>query len=79
MRGPLIGGKNFQLPLDKEASSRRGLGGVPKERGVSCFFRESKGENGGVRKRLIFKYGKVLFMEKGVQTRAWKEVVCSST
>jgi hypothetical protein len=27
------------------------------------FLRESKGENGGVRKRLIFKYGKVLFMK----------------
>jgi hypothetical protein len=64
MRGPLIGEKDFQLPLDKEASSRRGLGGVPRERGVSCSFGESKGENESVRKRLVLKYGKVLFMEK---------------
>jgi hypothetical protein len=64
MRGPLIGGKDFQLPFDKESSSRRGLGGVPRGRRVSCFLGESKGENGGLRKRLILKYGKVLFMEK---------------
>jgi hypothetical protein len=38
MRGPLIGGKDFQLPLDKEASSRRGLGGVPREnKNILCF------------------------------------------
>jgi hypothetical protein len=30
MRGTLISGKDFQLPLDKEASSRRGLGGGTK-------------------------------------------------
>jgi hypothetical protein len=60
MRGPLISRRNFQLPLDKEASSRRG---TKEERNV-FFFGESKGENGGVRKRLVLKYGKVLFMEK---------------
>jgi hypothetical protein len=38
MRGPLIGGKDFQLPLDKEASSRRGFGGVPRvKRNILCF------------------------------------------
>jgi hypothetical protein len=41
-----------------------GLGGVPRRRGISFFFGENKGENGGVKKRLVFKYGKVLFMEK---------------
>jgi hypothetical protein len=44
MRGPLIGGKDFQLPLDKEANSRRGFGGVPKEKKSICFLGESKGE-----------------------------------
>ncbi len=44
MRGPLIGGKDFQLPLDKETSSRRGLGRVPKKKGVSCVWGKSKGE-----------------------------------
>jgi hypothetical protein len=34
------------------------------------FFGESKGENGGVRKRLVFKYGKVLFMEKVCATKS---------
>jgi hypothetical protein len=28
------------------------------------FLGGNKGENGGVRKRLVFKYGKVLFMKK---------------
>jgi hypothetical protein len=46
--GPLIGGKDFQLPLDKEASSRRGLGGVPKEkRNILCFWGKIKEKNGG--------------------------------
>jgi hypothetical protein len=38
MRGPLISEKDFQLPLDKEASSRKGLGGVPRgKRSILCF------------------------------------------
>jgi hypothetical protein len=38
MKGPLIGGKDFQLPLDKEASLRKGLRGVPREkRSILCF------------------------------------------
>jgi hypothetical protein len=46
--GPLIGGKDFQLPLDKEASSRRGLGGVPKEKmNILCFWGKIKEKNGG--------------------------------
>ncbi len=44
MRGPLIRGKDFQLPLDKEASSRRGLGRVPRGRGISCVWEKNKGE-----------------------------------
>jgi hypothetical protein len=43
MRGSLIDGKDFQLPLDKEASSRRGLGGVPRgKRSILCFGRKQK-------------------------------------
>jgi hypothetical protein len=45
MRGPLIGGKDFQLPLDKEASSRRGvLEGYQGGRRVSYVLGKSKGE-----------------------------------
>jgi hypothetical protein len=52
MRGPLIGGKDFQLPLDKEASSRRGLGGVPRERrSILCFGEKAREKNGSVSKR----------------------------
>jgi hypothetical protein len=64
MRGPLINGKDFQLPLDKEASSRRGLGRVPTRKNVSCVLGKRKGKNGSVRKKLILKYGKVFFMKK---------------
>jgi hypothetical protein len=63
MRGPLIGGKDFQLPMDKEASSRRGLGGVPRgKRSILCFWGKAKEKNESVRKKLVLKYGKVLFM-----------------
>ncbi len=52
MRGPLIGGKDFQLPLDKEASSRRGFVGVlKKKRSILCFREKTKEKNGSVRKR----------------------------
>ncbi len=64
MRGPLIGGKDFQLPFDKEAAQGGVLEGYQGGEEVSCFLGENKGKNGGVRKRLVLKYGKVLFMEK---------------
>ncbi len=40
------------------------LEGYRGERSILFFLGESKGENGGVRKRLVLKYGKVLFMGK---------------
>jgi hypothetical protein len=65
MRGPLIGGKDFQLPLDKEASSRRGSWrGTKGEEEYLVFWGKAKEKNGVVKKRLVLKYGKVLFMEK---------------
>ncbi len=61
----MIGGKDFQLPLDKEASSRRGLGEVPRgKKSILCFGGKKKGKNGSVKKRLVLKYEKVLFMKK---------------
>jgi hypothetical protein len=41
MRGPLIDGKDFQLPLNKEASSRRG---TKEERSILFFLGENKGK-----------------------------------
>jgi hypothetical protein len=80
MRGPLIGWKDFQLPLDKETSSRRGLGGVPRgEEEYLVFWEKTKEKNGNVRKILVFKYGKVLFMKKMCATKSMEGVVCSST
>jgi hypothetical protein len=47
------------------------------ERGVFCFLEEGKGGEWNVRRRLVLMCRKVLFMERCVQIRAWKEVVCS--
>jgi hypothetical protein len=42
MNGPLIGEKDFQLPLDKEVSSRRSEG-VPREKkSILCFGEKKK-------------------------------------
>jgi hypothetical protein len=77
MRGPLIGRKDFQLPLDKEnnlkeGSSRRTKG----ERGILCFVERKRGE-GKYGKDIGSYVGKGVVHEKKkyVQTRAWKEVV----
>jgi hypothetical protein len=52
MRGPLIGGKDFQLPLDKEASSRKGSWrGTKGEEEYLVLGGKAKGKNGSVRKR----------------------------
>ncbi len=75
----MIGGKDFQLPLDKESKLKVHLGGVPNEgEKYLVFWGKKKEKNGSVRRRLIFMCGKVLFkkkIKKCVQTRAWKEVV----
>jgi hypothetical protein len=45
-------------------SSRKGHGGLLRERGVSYVGGRGKEENECVRKRLVLMCGKVLFMEK---------------
>jgi hypothetical protein len=40
------------------------LEGYQGGRGVSCVLGKRKEKNGSVRKRLVLKYGKVLFMKK---------------
>ncbi len=59
----MISGKDFQLPLDKEASSRRGTKG---EEEYLVFWGKTKEENGSVRKRLVLKYAKGVVHEKDV-------------
>ncbi len=63
----------------RKTISRRGLGGVPKEKGISCVLWKEKKEKESMEKRLVLMWEKVLFMKrkKNVHTRAWKEVVCS--
>jgi len=48
----------------KGISSRKGHGGLPREKIVSCVGGKGKEENECVRKILVFMCGKVLFMEK---------------
>jgi hypothetical protein len=45
-------------------SSRKGHGGSPRKRGVSCVRERGKEKNECVRKILVLMCGKVLFMEK---------------
>jgi len=45
-------------------SSRRGHGGLRRERGVFCVGERGKEENECVRKRLVLMCGKELFMKK---------------
>ncbi len=45
-------------------SSRKGHGGLPRERGVSCVGGREKEEKECVKKRLVLMCGKVLFMKK---------------
>jgi len=45
-------------------NSRRGHGGLPRERGISCVEGNGKEENECVRKILVLMCGNVLFMKK---------------
>jgi hypothetical protein len=79
MRGPLIGRKDFQLPLDKENNLKEGSWKRTKgKRDILCFV-EGKGGEGKYGKEINSYVGKGVVHEKKkyVQTRAWKEVVCS--
>jgi hypothetical protein len=66
MKRPLInwrgGFRSFHWA--KGTSSRKGHGGLPREKGVSWVGGRQKEENECVRKRLILMCGKVLFMKK---------------
>ncbi len=43
------------------------------------FFWGKQRRNGGVRKRIVLKYGRCCSWKRCVQTRTWKEVVCNNT
>ncbi len=74
-----MGGKISNFHWTRRIISRRGLGGIPRERGISCVFVEGKGGKGKYGKEINSYVGKDVIHEKKkyVQTRAWKEVVCS--
>jgi hypothetical protein len=49
----------------RRASSRTGLGGVPRrKRNILCFWEKKKEENESVRNILVLMCGRVLFMKK---------------
>ncbi len=64
MRGPLIGRKDFQLPLDKENNLKeRSWRRTKGKRNILCFV-EGKGGEGKYGKDISFYVGKVLFMKR---------------
>jgi len=56
------GFRNFHWT--RGTSSKKGHGGLPRERRVSCVGGRGKEEKECVRKRLVIMCGKVLFMKK---------------
>jgi hypothetical protein len=46
------------------------LESTKEKRSILCIGGKKKGENGGVRKRLVLKYGKVLFMKKMCENKS---------
>ncbi len=78
MRGPLIGGKEFQTSIGQGEQAQGGSRKCTKEgEEYLVFCGKKKVENESVRKILVFLCGNVLLKRKDVQTKAWKEVVCS--
>jgi hypothetical protein len=74
--GPLIGGKDFQLPLDKvnnlkEGSWRR----TEREKSILCFV-EGKEEKESMEKRLILMWEKLLFMKRKICANKSMEGSC---
>jgi hypothetical protein len=62
MRGPLIRKKDLQLPLARRTISRRGLGGVLREREIFYVLWKEKEEKENMEKRLVLMW--VLFMKR---------------
>jgi hypothetical protein len=65
MKGPLIGGKDFPTSIGQGSKFKEGSWrGTNEGKEYLVFWGKEKEKNGIVRKRLVFKYGKVLFMKK---------------
>ncbi len=57
-------GRIFNFHWTRKQAQGGVLEGYQGGRGVSCVLGKRKEKNGSVRKRLVLKYGKVLFMKK---------------
>jgi hypothetical protein len=64
MRGPLIGGKYFQLPLNKVKNLKEGSWRRTKEREEYLVFCERKGGEGKYGKEISSYVGKVVVHEE---------------
>jgi hypothetical protein len=65
MRGPLIGGRDFQTSIGQGEQVQGGSKRCTKEgEEFVCFGGKRKKENESMRRRFIFMCGKVLFMRK---------------
>ncbi len=79
MRGPLIGGKDFKTSIGQgEQAQGRSKRCTKVREEYLVFWGKKKEENENVKRRLAFYVRKGVVQKKRcVQTRAWKEVVCS--
>ncbi len=59
-----MGGRISDFHWTKRTISRKGFGGVPRERGISCVLWKEKEEKENMEKRLVLMWEKVLFMKK---------------
>ncbi len=65
MSGPLIGRKDFQLPLDKENNLKEGSRRRTKgKRDISCVLWKEKEEKKSMEKILVLMWENVLFMKR---------------
>jgi hypothetical protein len=76
MRGPLIGGKDFQLPLDKVNNLKEGSWRRIEDREEYLVFVEGKEEKESMKNKLVFMWENVLFMKRKICANKSMEGSC---
>jgi hypothetical protein len=76
MKGPLIGGKDFQLPLDKVNNLKKGSWGRTEEREEYLVFVEGKEKKESMEKILVLVWEKMLFMKRKICAHKSMEGSC---
>jgi hypothetical protein len=76
MRGPLIGRKDFQLPLDKVNNLKEGSWRRTEKREEYLVFCEGKEEKENMENRLVLMWENVLFMKRKICANKGMEGSC---